>query len=91
MENTEKRLRVSNKIMGGFIMNEEINKKAGELSDDELDIVSGGAAYDRVLREQKEQAAKLAAMQCPACGNKGARFEFPRFICKSCNYVIYNG
>ena len=99
MENTEKRLRISNKIMGGFIMNEEINKKAeelnetGELSDAELSGASGGGigflkSYLDYQKREEETRRELAQTECPACKRIGARIDNMRIVCNSCGFTI---
>ena len=83
-------------------MSEEINKKAeelkeaGELPDDELDGVAGGAFGFGYLQSmlkhqemQRQAAEALAQMQCPYCGKTGAwRSQDGAVICNSCRAVL---
>ena len=69
--------------------------EAKELSEEELDGATGGAFgfgflknYLEYQEKEREAAAKLAQMECPACKKRGARIDNMRIVCNSCGHVI---
>ena len=67
----------------------------GAVSDDELDIVSGGKEEEErscwdggIIEERKEQPEQSYTHQCPHCREKLAEVEFWRGVCPVCRRTL---
>ena len=73
----------------------QLNPKSGELDDDDLDSVAGGACAER---EPIPYGTKVRVIghTCKKCGTNvgvysvGAGYCYDYIECKSCNYIIAN-
>ena len=72
----------------------QLNPKSGELFDDDLDNVAGGAC--RIYNIKERAKANASGMACPQCGTVGAwehtatgmnNEQF--FSCKACGFRMY--
>ena len=72
----------------------QLNPKSGEISDDELDAVAGGACNIYVTNEDKAKA-NVVNMTCPQCGvvgawtHTGVGMESQQFYSCACGYKMY--
>ena len=63
----------------------QLNPKHGELDDDDLDNVAGGACGTK-----KDAFSKISSLACPKCGtignftHSGSYCDGHRWVCKSC-------
>ena len=71
----------------------QLNPKSGELNDDDLDSVAGGACADRELIYGKKVRV-TSGQTCEKCGTNvgvyslSGAHDFDYIVCESCNYTI---
>ena len=73
----------------------QLNPKSGELSDDDLDNVAGGACagYEATKEKYSKTILVTSGQTCDKCGtNKGkwycGGYSYDYVACEKCNYII---
>lgn len=72
----------------------QLNPKSGELNDDDLDAVAGGACAGSKASLYDKKVRVTSGQTCDKCGTNvgvysiGQRYDFDHIACESCNRII---